>query len=658
MQRVCRATAANRMLVVARRQPAPASRTIRAVATADRTTHTIATANQVATAAILVLLVMTLLVPLASSASEDSSDILPPVITIIRPERGASLISPRSVTIEVEYSDLGSGVDPASAYLLINRLDVTPDIEATEEGASYVLTGLREGTYSIRFGVSDRAGNRAEVAWDFGVRGVFEGFGLSGKSDLSYRWKPLRKMTESLELALTGTVTGYSLDARAKLRVTDYPGGSPLHSVGRFNLYFDKWSVALTQGKRSLSAGDIAVPVYFELVEVGQQMSGIAGQAPITVGRKNLNVQAFSGRIVRSIGLGMTIMDSIGIRAEYDKGAGTVLSASYVSLGKSNGYDVISLTGRGLLGACFTTAELVYGKSQSSGIGGFGLVTRIDTVLGSTNVGGDLYVVEQNYPYQIAPSRFSSANGGALGLALRTNTRLGGSSTLRLEGALVRDNLSGSRPTTSQRVNATIGYQYRMSQGWTLSANHAYEHKTVTGGSGPGANSTARSYGLSANGSVPIRGADVPTTGILTVKQSDDAVTLRRSVSQTLTASMTVNVKGQRLTPTLTLSHAVNTSGMTTDSFNLQLGSLNLSLPLAINAQVSFSAKGSRQLPEGSIVPDKTTTDAGASISLTKQVFGNSTASAQVRLTRWSTTKTTTDSGWDQDISFGLTTIF
>ena len=335
MQRVCRATAANRMLVVARRQPAPASRTIRAVATADRTTHTIATANQVATAAILVLLVMTLLVPLASSASEDSSDILPPVITIIRPERGASLISPRSVTIEVEYSDLGSGVDPASAYLLINRLDVTPDIEATEEGASYVLTGLREGTYSIRFGVSDRAGNRAEVAWDFGVRGVFEGFGLSGKSDLSYRWKPLRKMTESLELALTGTVTGYSLDARAKLRVTDYPGGSPLHSVGRFNLYFDKWSVALTQGKRSLSAGDIAVPVYFELVEVGQQMSGIAGQAPITVGRKNLNVQAFSGRIVRSIGLGMTTMDSIGIRAEYDKGAGTVLSASYVSLGKS-----------------------------------------------------------------------------------------------------------------------------------------------------------------------------------------------------------------------------------------------------------------------------------------------------------------------------------
>lgn len=625
------------------------------VAPANRMPPAVRRTTVVAT---LLVFAVTLLIPLACSASEDSSDILPPVITIISPERGAYLVSPRSVTVEVEYTDLGSGVDPQTAYLFVNGFDVTRELEASDEGASYVLTGLREGTYSIRFGVSDRASNRAEIAWDFQVRGVLEGFELSGKSDFVYNWKPLRKMTESLELALTGSVMGYSLDARAKVKVTDYPGGSPICSVGRFNLYFDKWSVALSRGGRSLSAGDIALPVYLELVEVGQQMSGIAGQAQILVGRTNLNVQAFSGRIVRSVGLGITVMDSIGMRAEYDRGGGTVLSASYMSLGKFTGYDIVSLTGRGVLGGCFTSAELAYGKDKSSGTAGFGLAARVDTVLGSTNVGGDLYVVEQNYPYQIAPSRFSSANGGALGLAVRTSTRLASSSTLRLEGALVQDNLTGIRPSTSQRINTAVRYQHRMSQGWTLSANHAYEYKTVTGGSGSEANSTSRSFGLSANGNVTIRGVALPTKSSFTMKQSDDAVTLKRSVSQTLTASMTVNVRGQRLTPTLTLSHAVNTSGVTTDSFNLQLGSLNLSLPLDINAQVTFSAKGSRHQPEGAIVSDKTTTEAGASVSLSKQVFGNSTASAQANITRWSTTKTTTDSGWDQDISFGLTTRF
>jgi len=75
--------------------------------------------------------------------ADDSADILPPIVSVVSPDPGADLYSPPSITIEVEYTDLGSGVDPATAYLFVNEADATSEMEASEERAVLALTGLR-----------------------------------------------------------------------------------------------------------------------------------------------------------------------------------------------------------------------------------------------------------------------------------------------------------------------------------------------------------------------------------------------------------------------------------------------------------------------------------------------------------------------------------
>jgi hypothetical protein len=73
---------------------------------------------------------------------------------------------------------------------------------------------------------------------------------------------------------------------------------------------------------------------------------------------------------------------------------------------------------------------------------------------------------------------------------------------------------------------------------------------------------------------------------------------------------------------------------------------------------VSFSAKGTARVPAGAHVPDKTTAQAGVRVSLSRQVFANSTARLDVGISRWSNTDVISASGWDQSIGLSLSTRF
>jgi len=590
--------------------------------------------------------------------ANDSADILPPVISIVSPDPGADLYSPLSITIEVEYTDLGSGVDPATAYLFVNEVDATSEMVASEERAVLTLTGLRQGTYAVRFGVSDNAGNRSEITWSFEVHGVFEEFGFSGTSDLRLDWKPVKKATETLDLALTGTLMGFAVEARSKLRVTDYPGGKPLLSTGELNLYLDKWSVVLSRASGSLSFGHVQAPVALELAAVGPQMMGATGRAKLSLAGGGVDIQAFTGRIARSTGFGISVMDAVGALVEYGAGRQTAIRAAYVSLGGSSGYDVASISGQGILKSVVAVAEVTYAQAHSPGTSGFGLATHLDTVFGRTHVGMDVQLIEESFPSAIAPSWLTAGSGGAVGASIRTTTSLGSGSSLRVDGALVRDNLAGSKPSTSQQINALISYRHRMASGWTLGADHGYQHKTTIGGSGSGAGSTSRSYGVSADGRLSIAGASLPAKGSITATDSIDASTLKQTGSQALSLSMTVRIGGQRLTPALTLKRTLDASGTASWSAELKLGSIDFSLPFDIKAAVSFSAKGTARVPAGAYTPDKTTAQAGAQISLSRQVFRNSTVRLDVGISRWSNTDATSTSGWDQSIGLSLSTRF
>jgi len=491
---------------------------------------------------------------------------------------------------------------------------------------------------------------------------VLEEFDLTGTSNLQLDWIPVQKATETLDMALTGTLMGFAVEGRTRLRATDYPGGQPVLSTGRLNLYLDKWSVVLSRAIGSLTLGHVQAPVALELATIGPQMMGATGRVRLPLASGGIDVQAFTGRISRSTGFGISVLDAVGATAEYSAGGQTALSATYVSLAGSGGYDIASIRGQGILRRTLrgvvAVAELTYARMHSSGTSGFGLATHIDTALGPTHVGIDVQLIEAGYPSAIAPSRLTAGSGGVMGVSVSTTTSLASGSSLRVDGALVGDNLDRSRPTTSQQINALISYRHRMASGWTLGADHGYQHKTTIGGSGSGAGSTSRSYGVSADGRLSIAGASLPAKGSITATDSIDASTLKQTGSQALSLSMTVRIGGQRLTPALTLKRTLDASGTASWSAELKLGSIDFSLPFDIKAAVSFSAKGTARVPAGAYTPDKTTAQAGAQISLSRQVFRNSTVRLDVGISRWSNTDATSTSGWDQSIGLSLSTRF
>ncbi|MFZ5786051.1 MAG: Ig-like domain-containing protein, partial [Acidobacteriota bacterium] len=93
-----------------------------------------------------------------------SSDAVPPEIEIVAPAGGASLRDPLP-EITVTYSDIGSGVDPATLALTANGDDLEVTCTTTEAGATCTPSNpLPDGSVALTATVHDRAGNASEPA--------------------------------------------------------------------------------------------------------------------------------------------------------------------------------------------------------------------------------------------------------------------------------------------------------------------------------------------------------------------------------------------------------------------------------------------------------------------------------------------------------------
>lgn len=72
--------------------------------------------------------------------------------------------------VAVRMSDIGSGIDPTSARLLMNGADVTAEATVSAGEISYVpATPLPQGTQSVALTVRDKAGNSTSRAWSFRI---------------------------------------------------------------------------------------------------------------------------------------------------------------------------------------------------------------------------------------------------------------------------------------------------------------------------------------------------------------------------------------------------------------------------------------------------------------------------------------------------------
>lgn len=99
------------------------------------------------------------------------ADLLPPKLEVVFPPANG-LIATDAPTIQLRYSDVGSGVEAASLVVMVDGQNVTPTCAPVEGGSDCVFSGqlsLADGVHSLDAQVADRAGNEAEASVSFTV---------------------------------------------------------------------------------------------------------------------------------------------------------------------------------------------------------------------------------------------------------------------------------------------------------------------------------------------------------------------------------------------------------------------------------------------------------------------------------------------------------
>lgn len=120
------------------------------------------------TLALILLLSIFMLTPLASA-----QDNTPPTITIITPERQAT-VNTTTPLIEVTYTDEESGIDVTSITFVVDGIDVTSFDETEYDDTSLTyrppeLLRLEDGNHTVQLSVADNEENTQVINWEFYV---------------------------------------------------------------------------------------------------------------------------------------------------------------------------------------------------------------------------------------------------------------------------------------------------------------------------------------------------------------------------------------------------------------------------------------------------------------------------------------------------------
>jgi hypothetical protein len=96
-------------------------------------------------------------------------DPIAPAITRLAPAADSSVPTQRP-TIDVRYTENGSGIDPATAKMLLDGKNVTPKLSVKTAMCGYeVPEPLAPGQHTVHFEIADHAGNKAVANWKFQV---------------------------------------------------------------------------------------------------------------------------------------------------------------------------------------------------------------------------------------------------------------------------------------------------------------------------------------------------------------------------------------------------------------------------------------------------------------------------------------------------------
>jgi hypothetical protein len=94
----------------------------------------------------------------------------PPQIVDIAPLNGQSVNNDRPSIYATFRAPTGVGINPSSATISVNGLDVTPSATRTGEFITYSpVVALGDGPVSVQVRVADQAGNLQTRAWSFTI---------------------------------------------------------------------------------------------------------------------------------------------------------------------------------------------------------------------------------------------------------------------------------------------------------------------------------------------------------------------------------------------------------------------------------------------------------------------------------------------------------
>ena len=174
-------------------------------------------------------------------------DITPPAIIIISPLKDSQVESGKPL-IEVSYSDV-SGINEETVHLFVDRMEVTvkaiteqEDVTGQAVDSSWHITytpeaALAKGRHEVRLSVEDKAGNRAELSWNFEVTagGGGAGYLTSGDNTLRIDESPIEEMTDNFNITSQGRLWETDIRLNAGIRTTNYPGDETDYTYHEYN---------------------------------------------------------------------------------------------------------------------------------------------------------------------------------------------------------------------------------------------------------------------------------------------------------------------------------------------------------------------------------------------------------------------------------------
>ncbi|MEW6228384.1 MAG: hypothetical protein AB1700_09895 [Bacillota bacterium] len=591
--------------------------------------------------------------PAEGSPLEIASDIFPPAITIISPAKG-EVVTTGTPLVEVAFDDPGSGIDETTIHLAIDKADVTSRATVSQEGVVYrPAVPLARGIHEVYLGVRDKAGNLAEVRWSFEVKPFFEGMRVGGRNTLRMEWYPISKVTDSADLTVQARVADSDVRLRLLGRGTDYPGGVPLFSYDKYNVYLDKYSLEVRHGTWSAAAGYAAVPISSEMFQVSREVRGGVVSTTVRVPSGQHDLSAFYGKVVTSGGLGLRVYDMAGVTERWKAKTGLALGGIYVTLGGDDGYYLLGASGQmRVAGRGSLRFEAVHGASKGGDLSGNGIALHLDVPFASSTLGVDFITLEPDYPLPGTPPSLSPGRGGILRYGLRAMTKVPAKGVLTLNGALTRDNLDGSQQYTLNRGNLAVNYHYPVSSALNLRATYQGEFKRSDDLPDPAVDSVASTASLTASlqlGRAPRRSSVQAT---YSTGSAEDRVSGKASNTARLSGSWSMPLGAWTLSSALDLSRQEASPDATrTDSTSAKVTATGQVVPKVLQGTFTLFRTGSDKFQGPSPDPAQRKTETGVETSLRLNLPKSSTLALVFKNSWWTQQDTAFKEGQNRTLN-------